>query len=836
MGRGGDRLAKTKLPAGVRRRAGDLELKEYEAPPDIGSESHRQRLLAYARQRTARRDIQINLSHFCGRCRHSFEEHYNGGSCEECECNKYLPGGRSFTDMRGNITIQTDVPPDGPPEDRELCIAGLLRHELCHEQYTDRDTYLRFVDDLERMEREGKEIGAKQLKQLHNILEDGMIETRERRERPSSYQYIQALDRLYPRVGAVRPVPTDMRYPAPDGYVPCDADGNELKIETDAQGKRWVVVPRGTRICPWGKKPLHPGVQIISALLAETVPGFEPGELHPDVEAALEECRPHIQAAITGNTADCILRAQAIHQILRQRGLLREELTNEEREMLEQMAGAMGQMMPSAPSFGGGGAGQPQQAANGMPGGMGDGGLSDELVKQLAPGRAGEDGDKEKGDDKPQGGGKQQERGGCETGDEKDKGAGAGSGDDQGDGDGKEQDGDSGNEAGGASDDSPGGDNPSGGFDPNRKAPRASDERDESGSSKGAGEKDGTDEEPEGLTDEQLEKLREKARRNLEKDSQNEKAREEARRRAGKFEASDWAVPRSWRIWTQRELSSTSANPFPEEQGQLAALARQLSARLDRIKTEARGPQRYQRRGRLDTRRLGAAMAGNPNVFYKPGFKLNLDMEIDVSIDRSGSVTGDRFANENQYRMAKMLGIAARETKVPMTIYGWDGGSGHCGHYAYKEKHSDDLRGIDALLQTGGRGTPTAEGVRFARARLGRSKAKHRVMIVITDGAANDIPAAAEQVKAAEAQGIRVIGISFVKKEEAGSSSSYMERQFGSGNWVEIHDYLEAPRIVGRLIEQAARRAASRAATLVDSGAPTPSLRERVSEWSSKQK
>jgi hypothetical protein len=199
-------------------------------------------------------------------------------------------------------------------------------------------------------------------------------------------------------------------------------------------------------------------------------------------------------------------------------------------------------------------------------------------------------------------------------------------------------------------------------------------------------------------------------------------------------------------------------------------------------------------------------MAGRQDVMQNPGLNEDQHVRLDVVIDRSGSVTGSPPNNEGQQAMAKMFGYMDKEArgKIPTSIYGFDGGGGRTGHFAYKEAHSSDLTSIDGLIDTGGGGTPTADGVEFSRARLARSSEKHRVMIVITDGQANDNSEAYAQCMAARAEGITVLGLAFV------SSDSGMDEIFGRGNWVKIDNYQKAPRLVGKLITDIAGRARGR--------------------------
>jgi hypothetical protein len=179
-------------------------------------------------------------------------------------------------------------------------------------------------------------------------------------------------------------------------------------------------------------------------------------------------------------------------------------------------------------------------------------------------------------------------------------------------------------------------------------------------------------------------------------------------------------------------------------------------------------------------------------------------MEIDVSIDLSGSTSGDR---PNIYKMSKMFAVAGREAKVPTGIYGWQGSKGSgVYHYALKEKNSDSLSSLDAIFRAEGGQTPTSEGIAFARARFAQSKASVKLLPVITDGIANSGSDPTEQIKKARKEGITVIGFGFGN----GCDPDKMDQYFGKGQWVPIKDYGEASSLVAGIIERQAKKKLAR--------------------------
>ena len=242
----------------------------------------------------------------------------------------------SYTDMAGNITVFTGWPPEvtpelldrlGLPADtksedvlpglRELTTQGLLRHEWAHEWKTDPETFRAFSSDLQKLDR----ATAGQLHGIWNSLEDGMIEEQMRSRHPGAFEYISALNRIHPRVGQDYTLEEDKQVPFDGDYTPRDANGKKLKVVDTPLGKM-IVIPKGTTVSPWGQAPLSTKDQMRAAILAESVPEFAPGELHPLVQETLDEVRPFIDAAVRGNTADCVANAYKIHKLLLDKGLL----------------------------------------------------------------------------------------------------------------------------------------------------------------------------------------------------------------------------------------------------------------------------------------------------------------------------------------------------------------------------------------------------------------------------------------------------------------------------------------------------------------------------------
>jgi hypothetical protein len=751
---------------------------------DVGSDSHRRRLEAYLRTRV--KDGVLSFNGQCESCGGLLPD-YAGPDEKTCRCDEYIPNGISCTDLDGNIQVQIDAPPEGTVEEREVCMRGFLDHEICHEVWTSTEAAKAFFKDLKKLSQNQEERKASQLKWIQNVLEDGMIEEREREFNSENFRFISACNYLWPRTGKESwKVNQDQYAPLPDGYIPVDADGNDLQV---VDGK--VFIPAGTELTLWGEKPLDPAQQARVALMTMCFPEHKTGELNPKVAKALEECAPHIDAAVSGNTSDCIARSYEVQRILRDHGLLQDEMTPEERQQLEQAMKNAQVSMVSISGDGGGGQMEQDLENGGGPTMEGSGGSGGGGVPQPMNGVPDESGMSDELKDKMENG-----SGVGDKGDQTDQQQGGGSGD----GDPSGSDSSGGNGSGDFEDPNAKNNAQAGGgiknnsADKNKPLPKETREKNEA---EGKGK----------ASQEDVEKMKKDAKQDLANDKVKEKSKASQAKRGGKG-SDKWSMPDRNSLRGQKELSKHkgAAKDYvnTNDEKDVASHGRKLGRRLERLRTQASKRKRKQRRGRLDQRRLASSQAGEQRVFEKRGKDLDLDMEIDVSIDLSGSTSSER---PNIYKMSKMFAVAGREAKVPTGIYGWQGSKGSgVYHYALKEKSSDNLGSLDAIFKAEGGLTPTSEGIAFARARFAQSKASIKLLPVITDGIANAGSNPAEQIKKARKEGITVIGFGFGD----GCDPDKMDEYFGKGQWVPIKDYGEASSLVAGIIERQARKQLAR--------------------------
>lgn len=562
-----------------------------------------------------------------------------------------------------------------------------------------------------------------QHKDMWNIVEDGRIETWLRVREPFEYTRISLLNRVYPRVPETYQAGGQMRLvPCPDGYVPVDIHGNELEVVTDPNGKRQVVVAPDTELPVFTDRPLDVKRQMRAALLADAVPEFSAHDkdLHPDVRACLDECRPVIDDGVRGDTQNCLDRATDLLDVLERHGMLPD---------------------PDDEKPNSGDQSQQQQG-----GGQGEGG------------EGGDQGDESE----------QQQSGGGGQGEESSESD-------------WEQRGDGGGQGEGTSD--------------------ASGQAEEGEDGGGITKEEREKAEAEGAGSASEEDAKEAADAEERKQKQAAKSQEGAEKSAaakGDIDGDGWSMPPNQEITSNEKIRANGSEPPPS--GHLTTYGNQISAILEDIKTEERGPERRLRSGRIDRRRLPRVPIGDEEVFWREGSELDLDLAVDTVLDLSGSMDGQRQALQDA---AVTMSIATRKTQIPMAIYGYDSGYGaQARHYEFQGYGQGRA---NALGEIGGRanpearaggGTPTKEAVEFAHARLRARRESTRLMIVFTDGMPNDGGGESHQaIEAARREGIPVMGVWFRDEHDhyGENARAGMRRMFG-GDFVEISQISELPR------------------------------------------
>jgi len=177
-------------------------------------------------------------------------------------------------------------------------------------------------------------------------------------------------------------------------------------------------------------------------------------------------------------------------------------------------------------------------------------------------------------------------------------------------------------------------------------------------------------------------------------------------------------------------------------------------------------------------------------------------LECWLLVDRSGSVLFDR---DEPQQITLAWHFASFDSELDRVgILGFCGFGDYVNLSEFKTPLKEADRAMLLMPDSGGGGTPTAEAVAYAARMLRASAAEHKLVVAVTDAPANDTAACADAVRAAAADGIRVIGA--LKPENrhehpGADPNEFMDQQFGS-DWFEVQSYIQAPQA---LLEHLAR-------------------------------
>jgi Mg-chelatase subunit ChlD len=205
-----------------------------------------------------------------------------------------------------------------------------------------------------------------------------------------------------------------------------------------------------------------------------------------------------------------------------------------------------------------------------------------------------------------------------------------------------------------------------------------------------------------------------------------------------------------------------------------------------------------------ELRVLAADVAGQvPDESFKPGVEdlrvaLGIGeaepLECWLLVDRSGSVLFDRDELQ-QVNLAWHFASFDSE-HVRIGILGFSGFGDYVNLFEFKTPLNTADRALLLVADCGGGGTPTAEAIAHATRMLKSSPAEHKLVVVVTDAPANDTAQCARAVRAANSEGVRVIGV--LKPENrhqhpGADNSAFMSEQFGT-DWLEVDSYTRTPQ------------------------------------------
>lgn len=157
--------------------------------------------------------------------------------------------------------------------------------------------------------------------------------------------------------------------------------------------------------------------------------------------------------------------------------------------------------------------------------------------------------------------------------------------------------------------------------------------------------------------------------------------------------------------------------------------------------------------GKLNTNKLVSMKTGNTNIFTRRGTVTSDKACLCLLIDESGSMSQNR-RKEATREAAVLMNEAVRHlANFQLFIYGF----GDEDITIYAENGREDRWALGSTKAKGG--TPTAEGMRIAAARIRRVTQDACLMIILTDGEPNDVAATMEQDALLPKKGILPIGV-----------------------------------------------------------------------------
>ncbi|MCG7871038.1 MAG: VWA domain-containing protein [Candidatus Thiodiazotropha lotti] len=188
--------------------------------------------------------------------------------------------------------------------------------------------------------------------------------------------------------------------------------------------------------------------------------------------------------------------------------------------------------------------------------------------------------------------------------------------------------------------------------------------------------------------------------------------------------------------------------------GSIALLQRRLAVEFQ---TRRHSRTVISEEGRLDGRRLHQAILGNPRVCRKKQVIHTPKPAVSLVLDSSGSM-GMRV--DSKIELATQAVIALAEVCEAMGV--------PCEVVTYGGSQIGSVKTFDIPLAKArkrigaigaGGGTPTAEALWIAGNRLFNRKEGRKILMLVTDGKANDMPNAAQVANMIERSGIELYGI-----------------------------------------------------------------------------
>lgn len=200
--------------------------------------------------------------------------------------------------------------------------------------------------------------------------------------------------------------------------------------------------------------------------------------------------------------------------------------------------------------------------------------------------------------------------------------------------------------------------------------------------------------------------------------------------------------------------------------------------------------------GRLDRRRMAAALSRRTDVRTRTATEDETGMAVSVLLDQSGSMRTQHIATKQLYDATCIIGQALEQLDVPYEVRGHGGASTQ--YKAMDNATLDPRRAARLTEDCTDSNYVTAPVVGLATAALLARPDANRLIVNLMDGDMEDHAAAVAQYQETRRQGVVTFGVFLGKPSEA--QQRKMSELFGAGNWRPITALSELPQIVGQRI------------------------------------